>query len=226
MNDNLDEVYLPTNPIDLILTDFRYKRIRPYLKGDILDVGCGYGSMTRRIEKSFNVDGVDGSPEKARIAQKNCKKSTIYTSRFENFKPLKKYDTCVLSNVLEHSNDSKALLKLCYDWLNNDGVIIATVPNRLALHKLVGNHMGFTELLNPNDEKVGHTRTYILSELHKEVCDAGFKVNDYGGVLLKPLPNNLLKGIPYSVLKGYFKLSNTPQFSELCSVVYVVGIKK
>ena len=228
MRDYLDFKPVPDAPLDRLLLDFKFRRILPYIKrGAVLDVGCGIGRMTESIHNAgFYVTGVDGSLARISEARVRVPSVEFIHSLFEDYKPKHLFATVVLSSVLEHVDEPVELLKMCRGWLDGGGVLIAAVPNRNALHKLVGRAMGFTTSFTSNDVMVGHVNTYNLTELWVQLLEAGFRIAADGGVCVKPLPNAMLSAIPTEVLEGYFKASANPKLKNLCSVVYAVGVKE
>lgn len=221
---SLDSIPVPDGELDRLLIDMKFRRFLPYMRGRVLDVGCGIGIMTQHIhEAGFIVDGLDGSQERIKEAKIRCPKSVFYTSLFQDFNPKKQYDTIILSNVLEHFNekDGDDLLKKCYSWLKPKGVLISAVPNSNALHKIL---YGSSELTK-DDLKVGHIRTYNYVELNQQVVKAGFYTKALGGVLIKTMPNKYLKLLDKQIIEKWYNISNRADIFHLCSVVYVVSKK-
>lgn len=100
---------------------------------EVLDVGCGNGIISRSLgEKGFKVRGID-------ISEKTIEKArslnTFPNVRFEAVSAEQlvangqRYHAVICSEVLEHLNDPGRLLKVLYDSLHPDGVLIVTVPN-------------------------------------------------------------------------------------------------
>jgi 2-polyprenyl-3-methyl-5-hydroxy-6-metoxy-1,4-benzoquinol methylase len=99
----------------------------------VLDVGCGNGIISRGIGKEgYHVHGIDISEkaiEKARAL------TTLENVTFDNISAEqlvadgKKYDAVICSEVLEHLNHPESLLKVLYQSLKDDGVLIVTTPN-------------------------------------------------------------------------------------------------
>jgi 2-polyprenyl-3-methyl-5-hydroxy-6-metoxy-1,4-benzoquinol methylase len=99
----------------------------------VLDVGCGNGIISRGIGKEgFQVHGIDISNkaiEKARAL------TTLENVTFDNVSAEQlvadgnKYHAVICSEVLEHLNDPGKLLKVLYESLKDDGLLIVTVPN-------------------------------------------------------------------------------------------------
>lgn len=99
----------------------------------VLDVGCGNGIISRGIGKEgYQVHGIDIS-EKAIEKAKSL--TTLENVTFDNISAEQlvadgnKYDAVICSEVLEHLNNPEKLLGVLYDSLQDNGVLIVTVPN-------------------------------------------------------------------------------------------------
>lgn len=102
-------------------------------KATVLDVGCGNGVISRSVgAKGFEVFGIDIS-EKA--IEKAKQLNTLSNVNFEvkSAEQLvaegKKYQAVICSEVLEHLQDPAKLLKVLYDSIADNGILIVTVPN-------------------------------------------------------------------------------------------------
>ena len=115
----------------------------------VLDVGCGNGVISRSLgSHGFNVKGIDVSEktiEKAKALNKfpNVKFEVISAEKL--VADGNKYHAVICSEVLEHLNDPGSLLKVLYQVLNKNGVLIVTVPNGNGPRELlVTRPVGFT----------------------------------------------------------------------------------
>jgi 2-polyprenyl-3-methyl-5-hydroxy-6-metoxy-1,4-benzoquinol methylase len=163
----------------------------------VLDVGCGFGEYTPMFLKRFPVVvGLDPSEEylkEARLAGDNIEYVQGYG---ETFKLNRHFDTISMNDVLEHVDDPNTLLRNCVKHLHKDGRIIVQVPNCESITRRLGVLMGVIPTLENISDKerdfFGHKRSYGLESLKRECTDAGLKVVDSGGILYKPLPNEML----------------------------------
>jgi SAM-dependent methyltransferase len=104
-----------------------------------LDAGCSTGGATRiLLERGYEVDGVDQSSYA--VSQIVRLLAPEYRPRFRGivedlsrFRPEKKYDLLVLSEVLEHLENDLDLLRKAMDWLVPGGRAVITVPADPAL---------------------------------------------------------------------------------------------
>ncbi len=147
-----------------------YEEIRPFLKGNIFEVGCGIGNLTRWLIKQNKVIVADINEDYLKIIQKkfgnhsNLLNSFIWDIRKDFPYSLNhSFETIICSNVLEHIEDDELVLKRFYSLLPKGGRIIVFAP-ALSL------------LYNRLDEELGHLRRYGRKELLKKLRNNGFKI--------------------------------------------------
>ena len=122
------------------IADFkRLKFIKEAIKtavpegGEVLDVGCGNGLISRSLgEQGFLVTGIDVSEKAIAKAKQvnvlpNVKFEVIDAEQLVADK--KRFHAVICSEVLEHLDDPGKLLKVLHQTLLNNGVLIVTVPN-------------------------------------------------------------------------------------------------
>jgi len=97
----------------------------------ILDIGCGQGNFAQLLmRQDRDVWGVEPVVEAANIAK--LKLNNILIGGIEdviNEIPTNYFDIIIFNDVLEHLYNPWNVLKLLKDKLNNDGKIIASIPN-------------------------------------------------------------------------------------------------
>jgi len=110
------------------------KSIKKYLtkKSSILEIGSGLGYTTYALRESgYNAIGFDISKEsvdKANNKFGDFFKCVDVFEEKENASEL--YDGIICSEVIEHVDDPLEFLKHCYKYLNPNGILILTTPNR------------------------------------------------------------------------------------------------
>ncbi|MBM3283685.1 methyltransferase domain-containing protein [Candidatus Gottesmanbacteria bacterium] len=126
------------------------KMIKPKEGMSILDVGCGWGLLLKKLaqlDMDLNLYGIDISPEMILIAKKGCNRSNIWINQGSaNKLPYEKnkFDivTCILS--FHHHPDSLHSLKEMYRVLKPGGKIILLDPfNDGILRKIMTYLIGF-----------------------------------------------------------------------------------
>lgn len=213
---------------DYKLTEMNYLSLKPYFKGvNLLELGPAMGHMTKFLVNDFeNVSVVEGSKELLDLIPDydNIEKHHSY---FEEFETDKKFDTIIMSHVLEHIENPIKILKLISLWLSENGVIIISVPNSKSFHRLAAVEMGLLESeyeLNQRDLDLGHYRVYDLNSLKKDIIESSLKIIDEGGVFLKPVSNGQIDdNWTDQMIDGFYKLGK--KFPEFCAEIFVVCTK-
>ncbi len=207
---------------------YSYVSIKPFFHGKkCLEMGPADGEMTKFIFHDFDeLVVVDAAEEYVKAAEKLSKNISGYTSLFEEFEPKEKFDTIIMSHVLEHVGDPQLILKRAKKWLNKDGRIIMVVPNADSLHRRLGVKLGMLERenqLNDQDIEIGHRRVYIREELDQDIKSAGLSTIAKGGIFLKLLSNaQMLTFKDESLIEGMFELGK--DFPQYCSEIYAVCV--
>lgn len=177
-----------------------------------LELGCADGLMTTALEQHFDqVVSVDASEEyvertRARVSQK----TRVIHAFFEELELDERFETVVLSHVLEHVLDPVTLIASVKKWIAPGGVLIVVVPNANSLHRLAAVEMGLLSSvheLNSTDQKLGHRRVYSPEMLRADIEAAGYTVGQTGGIFLKVLSNAQLEAqwTP-EMIEAYYKL--------------------
>jgi 2-polyprenyl-3-methyl-5-hydroxy-6-metoxy-1,4-benzoquinol methylase len=147
-----------------------FKKIRPFLGKDILEVGCGIGSLTELLLTQGRVIAADVNGGYLQTVENkfrrhpNLKGVLLWDIRQAPPKNLgAPVDTIVCSNVLEHIEDDDDVLKSLYHLLPAGGRLIILVPALKALY-------------NVFDKGLGHIRRYSRSELAQKLTRNGFRI--------------------------------------------------
>jgi len=224
--DNFSSFYnVKLQGIDLKLSDYGYLQFKPYFKGETcLELGPATGYMTTHLLNDFEeLTAVEGSLsllEQIPVHEKLVKVHAL----FEEFEPNKKFDTIVMSHVLEHIEHPVALLQRIRSWMHKDTVFILGVPNAKSFHRLAAVKMGLLKTeyeLNERDTALGHYRVYDMNGLKADAKAAGLQVKDSGGILLKFLSNNQIeKMMNDQILDAYFRLGN--DFKENSAEIFLI----
>lgn len=101
----------------------------------VLDIGCSIGTIGESIkekEKGAEVVGIELDEQMSKIAQKKLDKVIIGNIEEINLKDyfLPNYFDCIIfADILEHLRNPWDVLKSAISFLNNEGIIIASIPN-------------------------------------------------------------------------------------------------
>jgi SAM-dependent methyltransferase len=107
-------------------------------RGRLLDIGCNEGrGLSIYTRNGFQVEGLELNEKAAAIARERG--FSVSTDVLDDFIPAIPYDVAVLSNVLEHSLDPKAMLLSVRRVLKPGGQVWISCPNsRSWLRSLFG----------------------------------------------------------------------------------------
>lgn len=101
----------------------------------VLDVGCSIGTLGEQIKQSNNnveVIGVEINEQMAKVAKEKLDSVIIEDAENINladyFSP-NYFDCIIFADILEHLENPWDVLKNATSFLNNEGVIIASIPN-------------------------------------------------------------------------------------------------
>ena len=137
-------------------------RIRPYVTGDVLEVGAGIGSNTPYLDSGDNGRWVCLEPDAELASQlttnleRSGKKRTYetITGTLQDLDSNLRFDTILYIDVLEHIEDDRAELANAASRLEVGGRIIVLSP----AHQM---------LFTPFDAAIGHFRRYNRQMLRR-----------------------------------------------------------
>jgi 2-polyprenyl-3-methyl-5-hydroxy-6-metoxy-1,4-benzoquinol methylase len=158
----------------------------------LLDLACGNGQLTNIMSSYFDrVVGVDASATHISEAKKTYPDLEFVHSLAEEYQDSTGFSTITMLTLLEHVQDPSAILAACAKNLLPGGVLIAHVPNAIAVNRRIAKMMGSLSdeyELSPFDKDIlGHRRSYDMSLLVQDFRKAGLKVIKTGGVFYKML---------------------------------------
>lgn len=193
--------------------------------GEILDIGCADGVMAGRLASFVNhITAIDGSEKLIKEAKKQKLSNVDFICvLFEEFQPKKKFDSIILTDILEHISSPVELLKKCREWIKDGGIIIIICPNAYSIHRQIGVLAGMLHEvhgLNKTDLKVGHRRVYDINILSKQIKTAGLKIVKSKGLYLKPLSDSQMENLNEDTINAFYEIGEKlPQ--ELLALLYV-----
>ncbi len=108
----------------------------------ILDLGCGGGILSETLaEEGANILAIDQSKKLINEAKKRAKSKKLKIDyQFQSIKNLKgkkaKFDIILCMEVVEHIEDYRSFIKLAFECLKRDGIIIFSTINKSFLSYL------------------------------------------------------------------------------------------
>ena len=130
-------------------------RVRPFIAGDVLEVGAGIGSNTRFLDAGGNGQWVCLEPDAQLVGQMSANLDQIKSPRpyepvagtIKSLEPSQRFDTVIYIDVLEHIENDREELESAASILRAGGRIVVLAPAHQSL---------FT----PFDAAIGHFRRY------------------------------------------------------------------
>jgi SAM-dependent methyltransferase len=147
-----------------------FEKIKPHLRGNILEVGCGIGNLTGFLLNYGKVIAADVNEGYIQTVEKkyrdhpNLKGILLWDI---TQKPIPHFDsqidTILCSNVLEHIEEDELVLRNLLPLLCEGGRLIVLVPALKGLYNVL-------------DKELGHFRRYGRPELLQKLTLNGFRI--------------------------------------------------
>ena len=181
---------------DSVIRRYLLEALSPHFvrEGSVLELGCYNGDMTEQILGYFPaLTAVEAASELAEAVRRRFPdRVEVLTSTFEKVELDAQFDNIFLVHTLEHLDQPVEVLTLIRRWLTPSGRLFVAVPNANALSRQIAVRMGLIEYncaVTPAEAEHGHRRTYTMDVLLSELRRAGYRLEDQGGVIVKPLAN-------------------------------------
>ncbi|HQE11641.1 MAG TPA: class I SAM-dependent methyltransferase [Flavipsychrobacter sp.] len=169
----------------------------------LLDIGCstgGFGANLKKVTSTIEIWGIEPYSSAASEASKQLDK--VINGIFEKDMPElegQKFDVIVFNDVLEHLVNPEKVLKDCHQYLNEGGVVVASIPNIMYFPLFV------KQLLLKEDweyMKEGvfdntHLRFFTKKSMLRLFKDSGYTVQHIQGI-------NAYQSTLFSILNFFF----------------------
>ncbi len=148
----------------------------------ILDVGCGFGLMGKRIKerrKSTEVVGLEAEPAAAEAAKNNL--DMLIAGDVESVKlPFEcgHFDCIVYGEILEHLKNPWQVLKEHKNYLKKGGLCIASLPNISHYSIIEGLFKDRWDYKDSGILDRTHLRFFTIGGIRKMFLDAGYAISD------------------------------------------------
>lgn len=158
----------------------------------VLDVGCGNGAISGRLEASdYDVTGIDLSEKGIDQARQAHPRSRFEVAaaddRLLNVLGVEPFDVIVSTEVIEHLYDPRSFAQGCLKALNPGGLFVCSTPYHGYLKNLalsVANKWDFHA--NPLWDG-GHIKLWSRKTLYALLAESGFTNPQFRGVGRFPL---------------------------------------
>jgi 2-polyprenyl-3-methyl-5-hydroxy-6-metoxy-1,4-benzoquinol methylase len=220
----------PDRKIDQVFMDLVSDFVIDRLSGErALELGAGDQIWTPKLARKFShLTTVEGSAELLRAMAPRVDGASWepVCSLFEEYQPAEPFDTVLMTYVLEHVEDPRALLQRARErWLEDNGHLAVVVPHALSLHRRLAvameliPHAGW---LGETDRRLEHHHCFAWHDLERIVVESGFQVVERRGLIAKPFPNSMLVSCDRRQLEGLFRLGLELPI-EYAGAIYVLA---
>lgn len=165
-----------------ILSDFitqqRIAAVLPFLKGNILDLGCGYTKIPSLLHPDQRYVGIDHNPTIDQWGLDHFPQHQFYRYDLETeaILGLPKFDTILMLAVLEHLEDPGRILQQISRLLTPLGKLVITTPTPFGgkIHT-IGTYLG----LFYKEAREDHKMFYCKDELLRTLRNNHFSISLY-----------------------------------------------
>jgi len=163
------------------------KRVRvtiPWMKGDVLDVGCGTGLLAQHVSKGQRYFGIDVNEDKIQSLKLKYTGDPAYSfwttdvddDAITGLPVCNSFETITLLAVIEHLRNPGTLLNFLHKVLKDEGHLLMTTPTPIG--DKIGQFIS-TAISGERDFHHPHMRLYDKASLTSLVEEAGFDVLCY-----------------------------------------------
>jgi 2-polyprenyl-3-methyl-5-hydroxy-6-metoxy-1,4-benzoquinol methylase len=109
----------------------RFRTVWPYVRGDVLDLGCNYGQIHPRLSPEQYYVGVDSSVDIATWWQTNRPEIEFHHRNLneDELNLGRRFDTVLMLAILEHLSRPGNILRQIPGLLNAGGRLVITTPS-------------------------------------------------------------------------------------------------
>ena len=193
-----------------------------------LELGPAEGVMTDYLAADFpDLTLVEGAEAFCDPLRRRFPKARVHNALFEDWETADRFDTIVISHVLEHVATPSEILVKVREWLAPGGQLFACVPNARSLHRQAAVIMGLLpeeRALNDTDLHHGHRRVFDPESFRAAFTGAGMTIVAFGGYWLKPLSNAQLEETwSPSMLDAFMRLGE--RYPDIAAEIYVIATR-
>lgn len=166
-----------------LLTDYLMRRrnelVSRYVRGDVLDIGCGLGTIISFLDAGQRYVGIEISQEFVAYLSQRFPQRRFYNCNLDE-EPLELgdegFDTVLLVAVIEHLAHPEKALAEVQKYLRPGGYLIITTPTLWGqrIHRL-GARLG---LFHPH-AAAGHVQAYNYTAVRDLVCRVGLEIVEH-----------------------------------------------
>ncbi len=155
----------------------------PHDVSKFLDIGCSTGTLGQQIKQRNNnaeVVGIDIDEQMSKVAKEKLDRviiGDIERINLANHLMPNYFDCIIFADILEHLENPWDVLKNVKSFLNNEGVIIASIPNVRHYTTIINLVIkGYWPYQERGIHDKNHLRFFALKNIREMVQNAGLKI--------------------------------------------------
>jgi 2-polyprenyl-3-methyl-5-hydroxy-6-metoxy-1,4-benzoquinol methylase len=161
----------------------RFQAVKPYLNGDVLDLGCGRAELVDWLEPDQTYFGVEGNEDRTADLRARYPGLDFLTCDLDHghLDIDRQFDTITMIAVIEHLTNPPNLLEQLPQLLRINGHLVITTPSPLGdrIHQ-IGAKLGLFSMIAVED----HSQIYSPSSLSALLTRFGFIIDHFQRFLL------------------------------------------
>lgn len=191
----------------------------------VLELGSATGLMTSiLVQTGVTVVGVERSERYiATAASRGLRGVTFVQGDVEVYEDGRLYQHVVATNLIHELPDPGRFFARCRDRLAPGGLLHLSLQNPHSIHRLAALESGLISDLHEisaRGEKYATRQLFDAEQLVSIGEATGLACVHREGVMLKPLPNDLMARLPDHVLAGFAAVAR--HFPVHCAMNYLV----
>ncbi|MFH1827802.1 MAG: class I SAM-dependent methyltransferase [Nanoarchaeota archaeon] len=167
-----------TGVLSPLLQIWRFKKVFPWIKKSVLEIGCSNGELLNFLPKSIKYTGIDTNEDFVKKAKELHPEQNFlcFTINEKKEIPVEKFHSIVLLALIEHLEDPLIVLIKLKKHLYPNGKIIITTPSPTSHYILtIGAKLG----LFSKEALEEHHNYYTKRDLFNLFNTANFKILHY-----------------------------------------------
>jgi len=190
----------------------------------ILDIGCSNGALGEKVKQKRKVEfvGIEINEQMAKEAQKKLDRvivGDIEQIDFSAYFPFGYFYCIVFADSLEHLRNPWEVLKKSVDFLDTNGVIIASIPNVRHYSTILSLTIrGYWPYRERGIHDINHLRFFTLKNIEEMFQNAKLKI-----IKIKRKYRIIERGHPLNRFSTCFAL---PLIKDLITFQYLIVAKK
>ncbi len=191
----------------------------------VLDVGCSTGTLGKQIKQrdsKIEVVGIELNEQMAKIAKEKLDSvivDDVEKVNLANYLAPNYFDCIVFADILEHLKNPWEILRSSVNFLNNEGIVIASIPNVRHYNTIISL---LFKAYWPYRERGVHDKTHLRFFTLRNIQE----LFQYASLSIERIERNYRIIEKPSRINKLSKRFAIPFFKDLLTFQYLIVAKK